>query len=202
MPERPPSHPGIFPPEEQERDLNDERVMYDILETGTDADMDRLEKHLNQAIPDGFSRERLEQWRIFARQRRRLIDQSESDTEERIKRDPKASDLEYQVGVYWERLERPVRDAVFTLRKKGYTSYESGFDALDSQKISFRSDIPELSQHKFSQECPTQIEMSASNASKNVRFRLEALAMEAVQPVRLPIHSAPLFSSTTPLCCE
>jgi hypothetical protein len=44
------------------------------------------------------------------------------------------------MGVYCEYIEPQVLEAVLNLRKKGYSTYESGFGDFDSQMISFEEE--------------------------------------------------------------
>jgi hypothetical protein len=52
---------------------------------------------------------------------------NDTDTDTRIRTEPRATDSEYQLGTYAEAIESQVREAVFSLLEKGYTPMESGF---------------------------------------------------------------------------
>lgn len=58
------------------------------------------------------------------------IESQPARMEERLMRDILASEDEANAGVYREELEPQVSDAVFALRKKGYDTFQSGFDDL------------------------------------------------------------------------
>lgn len=52
---------------------------------------------------------------------------NDTDTDTRIRTEPRATDAEYRLGTYAESIESQVRGAVFSLLEKGYTPMESGF---------------------------------------------------------------------------
>lgn len=52
---------------------------------------------------------------------------NDTDTDTRIRTEPRATDAEYRLGTYTESIESQVRGAVFSLLEKGYTPMESGF---------------------------------------------------------------------------
>jgi len=139
----------IMSPETTE-DLDNEEVVYRILESGSDEEMDRLQKHMYERTKGAMTSEQFALYRELARQRRRLINQSHAETDAREISLPKASELEYAIGAYKERLETQAREAVLNLRKKGYTSFESGFSGLSRQQISFERAVPELTEFKLS----------------------------------------------------
>ncbi len=62
--------------------------------------------------------------------------------EKRLEQDPFAQADEFNAGVYREELEPQVSDAVFLMRKKGYSTIQSGFDDLldGSQFIDFNKE--------------------------------------------------------------
>jgi len=64
-----------------------------------------------------------------ARERNQAIMEGNMEAYSEIQRETgmKATDQEYEAGVYRDALERPVQDAVFTLRDKGYKTLEPGF---------------------------------------------------------------------------
>lgn len=51
----------------------------------------------------------------------------EKRLEDRLTKNPAASEQELSAGVYKEALESQVADAIFILRRKGYNTFESGF---------------------------------------------------------------------------
>lgn len=66
---------------------------------------------------------------LFIETMQRLQEREESfrRKEQRIKQNPVASEEEFEAGAYKEELESQVSNAVFLLRKKGYSTFESGF---------------------------------------------------------------------------
>lgn len=89
---------------------------------------------------------------------------------ERIKTNPVATDEELDAGVYKEYIESQVVDAVFALRKKGYNSFESGFDdrVKGEQILGFdkagksKPEIPDTLIEKLNSE-HVQIKIEESN---------------------------------------
>jgi hypothetical protein len=63
----------------------------------------------------------------FRELRRRVHEQVEQETQERIKKKPVPTDAELRLGCFVEMLEPQVRDAVFKFNRKGYTTHNSGF---------------------------------------------------------------------------
>jgi hypothetical protein len=77
--------------------------------------------------------------------RKESVARSNADLGDRFMADPYASEEELRAGVYKEALEPQVREAVFTLRNKGYDTFESGFHdlAVGDQYIGFKKDSNE-----------------------------------------------------------
>lgn len=132
--------------------FDDARVVDEILVHGNDEDLECLRLHVETKTGRPLSKEKISLFRQFAQQRNRLISESDAECSERETRHPEATELEYQVGAYKERIEKPVREAVFALREKGYSSFESGFGTINGQHIGFQSPITELAHHIFSEE--------------------------------------------------
>ncbi len=65
-----------------------------------------------------------------SRERQKALQQGESALNERLSREPFATEEEVEAGIYKEFLEPQVRDAIFMMRRKGYGTFESGFDNL------------------------------------------------------------------------
>lgn len=128
----------------QEEDLTKGETIQRILEEGTDEDLERLRVHAEQRTGTQIPWERMELVRSLAHQRRRHVEQAHKEAKERIAKNPKATDEEYTLGIYREWIEPPSRDAVFTLHKKGYPTYESGFGGAENQNIRFNPVVPEL----------------------------------------------------------
>jgi hypothetical protein len=122
--------PG-FIPEEQQIDLTNAETIERILEEGTPEELEKLRAFHN------LTPEKVRLLSDFAKLRRRTVNQGEREAEERKEKNPKATEEELHAGVYKEYIEPQVRDAVFALRRKGYTTYESGFGGYDRQIISF-----------------------------------------------------------------
>ncbi|MEI7511957.1 MAG: hypothetical protein WCK01_00655 [Candidatus Uhrbacteria bacterium] len=133
-------------------DLNNEEVVYRILEKGSADEMSRLAKHMFENSKGRITQNIVENFRDLAQQRRRLINRSHEECHHRETHSPEASELEYVVGAYKERIEPQAREAVFALREKGYASFESGFSGLTKQQITFHDPIPELADIKLSKE--------------------------------------------------
>lgn len=77
------------------------------------------------------------------KERQEEISRNGKDRYRRILSNPYASDEEYRAGTYKESIESQVRDAVFELRKKGYSTMESGFRDLvtGSQYIGINREV-------------------------------------------------------------
>jgi hypothetical protein len=77
--------------------------------------------------------------------RKESVARSNADLGNRFMANPYASEEELRAGVYKEALEPQVREAIFTLRKKGYDTFESGFHdlAVGDQYIGFKKDSNE-----------------------------------------------------------
>lgn len=90
---------------------------------------------------------------LFIEHYQKIFERTEARNNMRIRAQerPLATDAEYQMGVYQEGLEQPVRDACFILSEKGYETFESGF----SERTGDRSQhIGMYNQHV---EVPTSI---------------------------------------------
>lgn len=115
-------------------DLTNEDVVVRILEEGDPQKLEALRAFHN------LTPEQIELFRTFAELRKSTLEQTRQEVEERVKRNPRATQEELSLGAYWETIEPQVRSAVLNLRQKGYTTYESGFYGFNSQKISFKED--------------------------------------------------------------
>lgn len=158
-----PDRPSLPPVEaSREPDLDNNLVATRILESGTDEELARLKAHAEKRANAAMSTEQFDLYRSFAQQRRRLIDKSDREVAERIANNPEATDLERRVGIYKEQLETPVREAVFTLRERGYSSFESGFQGLEQQNISFDAPIAELATFALPEDTRAAFEQAAA----------------------------------------
>jgi hypothetical protein len=126
-----------FAPEDQQIDLTNAETVRRILEEGTPEELEKLR------VFNNLTSERIGLVGDFAKLRKRTVEQGEREAEERKEKNPKATDEELSAGVYKEHLEPQVRDAVFSLRRKGYTTYESGFGGYDGQTIAFEKNYLE-----------------------------------------------------------
>jgi len=133
-----------IPQSAAEPDFRDQGVIFRILENGTDDEMESLRRHLEKKEKKPIPMKLLEMFRRFARLRRGAIDAADADTAQRERENPRATAEELSLGAYVERLEPQVREAVLTLRRKGYPTYESGFSALNVQNVRFEQAVPEL----------------------------------------------------------
>lgn len=141
-----------IPPPEWPEDLEDQVVIERILENGIPTELEALRKYNEIRLARPISSSYIETISKLAQQRRRLIQESSREYRVREASNPKATALEYAIGMYREGLERPVRDAVFILREKGYSSYESGFRGFEWQSIGFNIPPPELATFAFSEK--------------------------------------------------
>ncbi len=132
---------GVEKPEYQpgEKDLTNEDVVTQILESGSDEELERLREFHN------LTPEQIELFRAFIRLRKKTREQMQQELKKRIKENPVATEEELGMGIYQESVEPQVREAVLNLRRKGYTTYESGFSGFNGQKISFEKNhlVPE-----------------------------------------------------------
>lgn len=74
--------------------------------------------------------------------RRKEVLKNAEEVVKRVEENPTASEDELVIGTYKENLESQVREAVISLKRKGYSSFESGFDdPVDgSQYMGFNKD--------------------------------------------------------------
>lgn len=77
--------------------------------------------------------------------------QVEDDMIERQRTDPNPTDIEILMGTFIEALEPQVRDAVYTMVSKGYTTNSSGFYGEGSQGIDGYFKIDPVTQQKLEQ---------------------------------------------------
>ena len=127
-----------------------EDVINWVLVRGTDDQMKRLYAFLLEKRGFALSWESFLCVADFAKQRNRFHEDSHLATKRRKQESPLATKMEYILGTYLESLEYPVRDAVVRLREKGYCTFQSGFDAFESQAMVFDAEVPELREDFFS----------------------------------------------------
>lgn len=116
-----------------------------VLVRGTDEQMRGLYAFLREKRGVALSWESFLCAADFAKQQSRFHEDSYRATKQRKQEGPLATKMEYVLGTYLESLEYPVRDAVVCLREKGYCTFQSGFDAYESQAMVFDTELPELS---------------------------------------------------------
>jgi len=110
-------------------ELANEEVRSRILISGTEEELEKLRVFLD------VTAEQIILFRFYAQQRRKVIDETYIQVANRKETNPKATAEEMSMGEYCEYLEPQVRDAVLTLRKKGYPTYFFGYDKYASQGI-------------------------------------------------------------------
>src|SRR3989339_1785207 len=120
-----------IPKEQLEKDLTNEEVITRIFETGSDEELEKLREFHN------LTTKQIELFRSCAKLRKSIVEQMRKDIERRKEQNPIATEEELNMGAYQESIEPQVREAVLRLRRKGYTTYESGFHGFNSQIISF-----------------------------------------------------------------
>lgn len=70
------------------------------------------------------------------RLRKRMHEEMRAAYDRRLKENPTPTDDELSLGLYVERIEPHVRDAVLLMRRKGYQTSGSGFDHFNAQSVS------------------------------------------------------------------
>jgi len=119
------------------QDLDNEDCVRSILERGNNDELEKVANHYN------LSPEQTKIFSYFSKLRREVLNGMKESKEERKKNNPVATDAELGLGAYQENIEPQVRDAVLNLRKKGYATYESGFNGFNNQIISFEKNCLE-----------------------------------------------------------
>jgi len=115
-----------------EEDLRNEEIVASILENGTPEELESLRLFYK------LTPEQIELWRKLAKLRGRTHRRMEKEAKKRIEENPLTTKEELSLGTYKEWIELQVRETVFNLRRKGYTTYQSGFSDLGrEQRISF-----------------------------------------------------------------
>lgn len=89
-------------------------------------------------------------WNHTLRKKEKVEDEP-ARMKERLEREPIADNEESNAGIYREGLEPQVAEAVFALRKKGYGTFQSGYDDLitGSQFIDFNQEDTETLKNTF-----------------------------------------------------
>ena len=123
-------------------DFSDAQVCEEVLVQGSDEELEALRKFHN------ISSKKIEYFRYYARLRKNVHDEQWKLYQCRLNENPKATEQELEMGIYLDFIEPQVKEAVINLRKKGYSTYESGFYGGSEQRISF--DESPLGKFKFS----------------------------------------------------
>lgn len=113
------------------QDLEDEEVVLGILERGSAEEVERFRAFHR------LTKEQVEIMQYYVQLRRATLDQMQHDITRRVDNNPHATEEEMAIGAYLEQIETQVRSAVQVLRRKGYSTINSGFSGLHSQKILF-----------------------------------------------------------------
>lgn len=127
MPEREKNNP-------EERDFTNQDEVIRALERGIPEELERLKEF------HSLSQEQLNLYTYYARLRRKMLDEKNSELAARSKNNPRATEQEMAMGAYTESIEPQVRDVVSRLRSKGYNTTSSGFFGLNSQEITIAND--------------------------------------------------------------
>lgn len=119
---------------QEKRDFNDEEVVSQILENSNSKDQKKL------AAFKKWKPEQIELYGNFAKLRKKTLEKIDLELEKRREEKPIADNEELNMGIYKEQIEPQVRETVLNMRRKGYTTYESGFYWLNNQIVSFEKD--------------------------------------------------------------
>ncbi len=124
---------GIQRSEYSESDLENAECVEQILRHGSDEDIRMLSEHY-QLTP-----EQVDLLRFDERERELIHKQSVLDIEQRQLQNPQPTEDELAMGTFIEGIEYQVRSAVIELRKKGYSTWESGYVGGAAQRISYEA---------------------------------------------------------------
>lgn len=112
---------------EEERYSNEDYARK-VLEDGGEGDLSRLRRF------QGWSEEETERYCHFSRLRRATLDNMRIDLERRKEDNPEPTAEELSLGAYTEQIEPQVREAVLSLRRKGYPTCYSGFSGFGNKQ--------------------------------------------------------------------
>lgn len=87
---------------------------------------------MSEQFPN-FNAEQEKLFKDLERLRDEAHAQTEKETEERIKNNPKPTEEEILAGAFREMIEPQVRDALFEMYRKGYSTESSGFGGENSE---------------------------------------------------------------------
>lgn len=122
---------GEIKDEPSEKDFSNLETAEQILISGTPAELEKLRNFY------GLDEEKFKLVKQFTALRAQTLKDMRENFKQRIAANPSPDNEEEQMGIYKEELEPQVRDAVISLRRKGYNTFESGFYGSTMQKISF-----------------------------------------------------------------
>lgn len=111
-----------------------EDYIQEVFEKGEKTEVEKI-KEIH-----GLTDEQVDLFCKFAVLKKNMLTNQEMDISKRKESNTKADDDELSMGVYREYIEPQVLNAVLNLRKKGYSTFESGFGDFDSQIISFEEE--------------------------------------------------------------
>ena len=118
-------------------DLRNREIIEEILVSGSDSDLKKLREHYK------LSEGQIDRFRHFARLRNKVHESMSLELQERLELHSEPTHEELALGTYIENIEPQVRDTVLNLRKKGYSTWESGFMGVEGeQRISFTEELP------------------------------------------------------------
>lgn len=159
------------------------------------SDTDRLKDELSN-VYQGMSQEeietRLEEKKDRYDDNTRFVEEFQKKFErtkahrrrrKRLQESPKASEAEYELGVYKDALEWQVQDAVFELQEKGYRTFQSGFrEAVDNrdqfvEMYNTKVDLPESAIEEFKEE---EFEISLIEYDNSTEINIRPLSDEPV----------------------
>lgn len=147
------------------RDFTNEDVLTAALESGDPQELTAIAEALT------LPAERVELMSHYAILRRQMHDQMLDELQQRRQTNSVPTAEELQMGAYIEQIEPHVRGTVLNLRRKGYSTYISGF-SRDDQVIGFEND-----------------ELDPENFPDDVRDTLYRLGVEIfISPRSIKLH--------------
>ena len=150
MPRNPEMPPTTPPPGD---DYANEDTVDEILAGDDAARLAGLRAHF---LKEGVGEKTFELGMQAQHLRKKLHDEADRELEKRLETNPNPSAEEYAMGAFIEIIEPQVRDAVLTLRRKGYNTQGSGFWGPISQSVygdkDFLKEVPAEVREKLAQE--------------------------------------------------
>ncbi|MBI2038216.1 MAG: hypothetical protein HYT15_04850 [Candidatus Magasanikbacteria bacterium] len=119
-----------------DRELSNLEIIDQIM-TGNDDK--RLQQLRDFLLKEGMSKEDIEGSIAARRLREQIHKEDRTQLEERLKTHPLPTSEELSMGAFAEVIERPIRNAVLTLRRKGYNTASSGFGNFNYQTLQLNS---------------------------------------------------------------